>query len=264
MKRIKISNKRIEQILRKKNDHDLITKIRTIKPTINIKCPESYIFFKTQFNSYITEPKKKEPILPYVKSKKKNKTKLVIKIKNKNEKFPFNLLSNSSSHKNNNNKNTLLSQFLSKKSLLDSSKINDENYNLNKRIREKESYYSLSQWKKDFKKSRIYKKISCEFPSINFVGSPKKKSIIKRNLEMSPIKFINNFNDVKFIPINSFSSDNKRNESNVKDKAQNNTLDKLRRIKFTKLFEENNKVIFNKKLNTNKKFLSIENTFSKV
>ncbi len=81
---------------------------------------------------------------------------------------------------------------------------------------------------------------------------------------MSPIKFINNFNDVKFIPINSFSSDNKRNESNVKDKAQNNTLDKLRRIKFTKLFEENNKVIFNKKLNTNKKFLRIENTFSKV
>ena len=37
MKRIKISNKRIEQIFRKKNDHDLITKIRTIKPTINIK-----------------------------------------------------------------------------------------------------------------------------------------------------------------------------------------------------------------------------------
>ena len=179
MKRIKISNKRIEQIFRKKNDHDLIAKIRTIKPTINIKCPESYIFFKTQFNSYITEPKKKEPILPYVKIKKKNKTKLVIKIKNKNEKFPSNLLSNSSSHKNNNNKNTLLSQFLSKKSLLDSSKINDENYNLNKRIREKESYYSLSQWRKDFKKSRIYKKISCEYPSINFVGKPKRKLIKK-------------------------------------------------------------------------------------
>jgi len=83
---------------------------------------------------------------------------------------------------------------------------------------------------------------------------------------MSPIKFINNLNDVKFVPIKSFSSDNKRNESNVKDKDkdQNNTIDKLRRIKFTKLFEENNKVIFNKKLNTNKKFLSKEYTFSKV
>ena len=72
-----------------------------------------------------------EPILPYIKSKEKNKTKLVIKIENKNEKFHFNLLSNSSSH-NNNNKNNLFSQFLSKRILLDSSKINDDNYNLNK------------------------------------------------------------------------------------------------------------------------------------
>ena len=246
MKRIKISNKRIEQILRKKNDHDLITKIRTIKPTINIKCPESYIFFKTQFNSYITEPKKKEPILPYVKSKKKNKTKLVIKIKNKNEKFPSNLLSNSSSHKNNNNKNTLLSQFLSKKSLLDSSKINDENYNLNKRIREKESYYSLSQWKKDFKKSRIYKKISCEYPSINFVGKPKRK-ITKKNQKISPIKFLNIFNDVRFIPLNSFSSDYKRNNHNTLDNDNNKKISNIRKDKFHKLFEENNKIIFDKK-----------------
>ena len=246
MKRIKISNKRIEQIFRKKNDHDLITKIRTIKPTINIKCPESYIFFKTQFNSYITEPKKKEPILPYVKSKKKNKTKLIIKIKNKNEKFPSNLLSNSSSHNNNNNKNTLLSQFLSKKSLLDSSKINDENYNLNKRIREKESYYSLSQWRKDFKKSRIYKKISCEYPSINFVGKPKRK-ITKKNQKISPIKFLNIFNDVRFIPIYSFSSDYKRNNHNTLDNDNNKKISNIRKDKFHKLFEENNKIIFDKK-----------------
>jgi hypothetical protein len=246
MKRIKISNKRIEQIFRKKNDHYLIAKIRTIKPTINIKCPESYIFFKTQFNSYITEPKKKEQILPYVKSKKKNKTKLVIKIKNKNEKFPSNLLSNSSSHKNNNNKNTLLSQFLSKKSLLDSSKINDENYNLNKRIREKESYYSLSQWRKDFKKSRIYKKISCEYPSINFVGKPKRK-ITKKNQKISPIKFLNIFNDVRFIPIYSFSSDYKRNNHNTLDNDNNKKISNIRKDKFHKLFEENNKIIFDKK-----------------
>ena len=49
-----------------------------------------------------------------------------------------------------------------------------------------------------------------------------------------------------------------------KDKDKNKTLSKIRKIKFIKLFEQNNKVIFNKKLNTNKKFLSLENTFSKV
>ena len=263
MKRIKILNKRIEQIFRKKQDQDLILKLKTIKPAINIKCPESYLFHKTIFNSYKTEPKKLEQKLSAVNIKKRKKVKLIIKAVNKKENNPLSIFT-SNNKNNNNNKHNLLKHFVSGKSIFETSKIYDENMNLSKRIKEKSSYYSLSQWKKDFKKSRIYKKISCEFPSINFVGSPKKKSIIKRNLEMSPIKFINNFNDVKFIPINSFSSDNKRNESNVKDKAQNNTLDKLRRIKFTKLFEENNKVIFNKKLNTNKKFLSIENTFSKV
>ena len=36
MKRIKILNKRIEQIFRKKQDQDLILKLKTIKPAINI------------------------------------------------------------------------------------------------------------------------------------------------------------------------------------------------------------------------------------
>ena len=58
MKRIKILNKRIEKYFQKKNDQDLMTKLKTIKPVVNIKCPESYIFYKTQFLSYQTEPRK--------------------------------------------------------------------------------------------------------------------------------------------------------------------------------------------------------------
>ena len=48
MKRMKILNRRIEQIFKKKQDHDLVTKLKTIKPTIDVKCPESYVFFKNQ------------------------------------------------------------------------------------------------------------------------------------------------------------------------------------------------------------------------
>ena len=261
MKRIKILNKRIEQYFQKKNDKDLITKLRTIKPTINIKCPESYIFFKTQFNSYKTETKKNEKKLPSVnnKKRKKIKTKIIIKARNNKENIPLNILSNSSN--NYNNKNSILKHLINGRSIYENSKIIDDNHNLSKRIREQSSYYSLSQWKKDFKKSRIYKKISCEYPSINFVGKTKKK-IKSKNQEMSPRKFINAFQDVKFIPLSSFSSGNKRSSSNSrdKDKDKNRTLNKIRRNKFNKLFEENNKIIFEKQLNNLKRILKNDST----
>lgn len=262
MKRIKILNKRIEQYFQKKHDQELITKLKTIKPTINIKCPESYIFFKTQFNSYKTEPRKIEQKLPVVnnKKRKKIKTKLIIKARNRKENLPLNLLSNSSNNYNNKN-NNILKHLLGGKSIHENSKILDDNFNLSKRIKEKSSYYSLSQWKKDFKKSRVYKKISCEYPSINFVGKTKRK-IKTKNQEMSPTKFINAFSDVKFIPISSFSSGNKRSSSNSrdKDKDKNRTLNKIRRNKFNKLFEENNKIIFDKQLKNMKKIFNHDST----
>ena len=96
MKRIKILNKRIEKIFQKKNDQDLITKLKSIKPTVNIKCPESYLFFKTQFNTYKTEPKKSDQKLPPVNTKRGIKIipKLIIKEKNNKESLPFNIISN--------------------------------------------------------------------------------------------------------------------------------------------------------------------------
>ena len=259
MKRIKILNKRIEQIFQKKQDQDLITKLKTIKPTIDIKCPESYLFFKTQFFSYKTEPKKLEQkCIVNVKKKLKVKSKLIIKARNKKESIPLNLLSNSS---NNSNKNNILKHFISGRNLYENSKIFDDNMNLSKRIKEKSSYYSLSQWKKDFKKSRIYKKISCEYPSINFVGKPRR--LIKKNQEISPKKFINVFNDVKFIPLNSFSSDKKRSDSS-RDTDKDNTLSKIRRKKFHELIEQNNKIIFNTKLGKKNGIFNIENTYNKI
>ena len=257
LKRIKISNKRIERFFQKKHDQELITKLKTIKPTIKIQCPESYIFYKTQFNSYKTEPKKldlKNNIVN-IKKRMRLKSKLVIEARNKNEKFPLNILSMS----NCNNKNNVIKHFISGRSLFETSKLFDDNTNFSKRIKEKSSYYSLSQWKKDFKKSRIYKKISCEYPSINFVGKPKRK-IKRKNHEMIPTKFKNIFDDVRFIPLNSFSAENKLSGSNSKEKDNNKALKKIRKIKFLNLLEQNNKVIFNQKLNEKKRMLKIEST----
>ena len=56
MKRPNILNTKIEQILRKKQNHNLFTKLREMKPQVDIQCPESFIFFKTTFQSYKTQP----------------------------------------------------------------------------------------------------------------------------------------------------------------------------------------------------------------
>ena len=247
MKRIKILNKRIEQIFKKKQDHDLVTKLKTIKPTIDVKCPESYVFFKTQFYSYKTEPKNLEQIkkIVNIKKKMKIKTKFIIKARNKDERLPLHLLSNSNSNNNSNMKNNKgLNHFISGRSLFETSKLFDDNANFSRRIKEKNSYYSLSQWKKDFKKSRVYKKISCEYPSINFVGKPKRK-LKRKNQEFSPRRIKNVFDDVRFVPLSSFLSENKGSENNSKEKIKTRTLNKIRRKKFMNIFEQNNKIINN-------------------
>lgn len=254
MKRMKILNRRIEQIFKKKQDHDLVTKLKTIKPTIDVKCPESYVFYKTQFYPNKTEPKnphlEQKKKIVNIKKRMKIKTKLIIKARNKDEKLPLPLLSSNNSNNNSNIKNhNALNHFISGRSLFETSKLFDDNANFSKRIKEKNSYYSLSQWKKDFKKSRVYKKISCEYPSINFVGKPKRK-LKRKNQELSPRRIKNVFEDVRFVPISSFLSEHKRSENNSKEKIKTDTFNKIRRKKFLNIFEQNNKIINNNQ-NTN-------------
>ena len=51
MKKTSILSPRIEQILKKKENHDLFIKLKTMKPLINIDCPESFLFYQTTFHS---------------------------------------------------------------------------------------------------------------------------------------------------------------------------------------------------------------------
>ncbi len=51
MKRTNILNPKIEKILRIKQNQDLSIRIKTIKPQVNVQCPESFIFYKTLFHS---------------------------------------------------------------------------------------------------------------------------------------------------------------------------------------------------------------------
>ena len=56
MKREHILSKKIEKILQDKQNHNMFTKLRTMKPLINIQCPESFLFYKKQFHSFKTQP----------------------------------------------------------------------------------------------------------------------------------------------------------------------------------------------------------------
>ena len=51
MKKMRVLNPKIEEIFKRKLNHNLFTKIKTMKPLVNDNCPESYIFFKTTFHT---------------------------------------------------------------------------------------------------------------------------------------------------------------------------------------------------------------------
>ena len=47
---MKILNMIIEERFQRKQNNYLFNKLKTAKPLVNIKCPESYTFYKTQFH----------------------------------------------------------------------------------------------------------------------------------------------------------------------------------------------------------------------
>ena len=119
-------------------------------------------------------------------------------------KTPFLVNLNTSGINNSKKNNNLVGRnFIKGKSFVESPL--SGHFDLKKRINEKNSVYSISQWKKDFKKSRIYKKISCEYPTINFVAKPKRK--IMHNFVFSPTKDFNIFSGIRFKPFESFEEE---------------------------------------------------------
>ena len=148
-----------------------------------------FFLLAKRFDTYQNYNKSKAKLLDIRQTSYKNKRKSPILVS-------LNATSNNSSRKNNN-------LIVKGNSFIDSPLLG--NFNLQKRIIEKNSVYSISQWKKDFKKSRIYKKISCEYPSINFVAKPKNK--MKQNYVFNPTKDFNIFNEVRFKPFESFEEE---------------------------------------------------------
>ena len=130
---------------------------------------------------------------------------------------------------NSNNNNHLLRTGSSKKYNYMRSAVFGGNFSLSRRINEKNSVYSREQWNKDFQRSRIYKKISCEYPSINFVAKRKRK--LNSNHIFGSKKELNYLGEISFKPYSSVdgdddasigSSSNRKNSSLTKKKSKKN------------------------------------------
>ena len=149
------------------------------------------------------------------------------KIKTVNSPFYFNLNSSGSNSTKNNG-------YLKKgKSFTENNRF-VQNFNSFGKMNQK-SDYNLSKLKKDFKRSRIYKKISCEFPSINFVS--KRKKIAKQNYGLTPKTCHNLFNDVRFKPFTPCIEEDSKKDSSFNKKSRK----KLRNLKFLHRNKSKNK-----------------------
>lgn len=107
---------------------------------------------------------------------------------------------------------------------------------MSKRINEKNSVYSREQWQKDFQRSRVYKKISCEYPSINFVAKKKRK--LNGNHIFGSKKELNYLGEISFKPYSSIdgdddasigSSSNRKNSSITKKNNKKRNYGSLRK-----------------------------------
>lgn len=49
MRKAPILNPKVEAFFKKKIQHNLLSKIKNMKPLVNSDCPESFIFYKTKF-----------------------------------------------------------------------------------------------------------------------------------------------------------------------------------------------------------------------
>lgn len=156
----------------------------------------------------------------------------------KSPRKPFNFHFSTNSSVSNHNNNFILRKNVFYGNKYVSNTLFGDNYDFNSRIKEKTSVYSRSQWKKDFKRSRVYKKISCEYPSINFVA--KKKRNLKNNFKLSPCNDINMFNAMNFKPFTSVDIDESQNGSPSKINSKSNARKRSKKRKLGYLYKEKN------------------------
>lgn len=132
-----------------------------------------------------------------------------------------------------------------------------DNFSLTKRINEKSSVYSREQWKKDFKRSRIYKKISCEYPSINFVAKKKRK--LNSNYIFGSKQELNYLGKISFKPYSSVDGDDEASigSSSNKNSSLNKKINKKKNFGSLRkeLASESSKKseVFSDKTNSEKK-----------
>jgi hypothetical protein len=175
-----VFNRHLNKKWKEKENDIMIKKLSQAKPQINMKCPESFEFYKTQFKA---TPQVNINTLKEFELNKNNQI-LVEKIMN-----IFN--NNQNKKKKLNSTNRVKNKTLPQNRKWDLFKITQENQHLLKRLNERRSLYNARSWEKDYEQSQNYKKNICMFPSINFYNPRENDRYIANNLSSTKTSLYN-------------------------------------------------------------------------
>ena len=168
-----ISSRHLSEHNRTVSNEYMARKIHNARALVNMKTPESFLFYKNQFHrSKMQNTKSKIKNLYNSKKKlyfivrefeiQKDNTYLfkhIMDINNASLKKQIELSKLRIQPKNN---------YISGSKKLEYLKVAQENQLMLKRLKERTSCYDVSQWEKDYEQNQLYKRNKCIFPSINF------------------------------------------------------------------------------------------------
>ena len=189
-----VFNRHLNNNYKKEQNKLLSKRIKKVKSSIDIRCPESFTFYKNHFKS-----NKKNNKLEKLEQRKINLlmfTKLNKIHQTPNHKIIKKILPNIE----NKNKRTIS---INREKKLEILKINKY---LKNKINNQNSFYDVNKLNKEYKQNQNFKKYICEFPSINFnkkySSSTCRNNDDNKKYNTSIIGSTSLYKDVKFKNVN--------------------------------------------------------------
>ena len=232
-----VFNRHLNSKWSSKNNEIMVDKLRNIKPSVNMQCPESFNFYKTQFHKTAernTKSKLKKffhinftfvYIVRQYEIELGNRM-LLKKIIN---------LDKESLKREQQIKKPIpkVKKYMGETKKHEIIRVTQENQLLLKRLQERKSHYNLLAWVKDYEKSQYYKRNRCIFPSIDFYSKGQKPD--EYSSHNSSFNFSNNNSTVSSLM-------NSQQRSLLSSKIHSNstrTLKKKRNKLWNCLFDDN-------------------------
>jgi hypothetical protein len=186
----------------------MVDKLRNMKSKINTKCPESFDFYKNNFNrTKSRENKLRQFEIDYNNDILYNKKLSEIYLRPNNRKPAFEIKRN----------------FMNASKKYEIIRMAQENQLMLKRINERGSYYSKDKWQKDYEQSQAYKRNHCIYPSIDFYNTQRagNQNIFKnyKDINRKGYKTFSDFNYNDFKGVKNIENEKQKEEEKKEKKS---------------------------------------------